>query len=164
MRITVISALMLSALTGCIKSSDHTSSEILALDHEAPAVENCFTSLVAGPKSSSGKLESVAFAHGICQGSSKALDKLSEHQTIVVVKDNQSYTAPLYIQGQDVVANLEGLNVKIGSVSNNPDDAELALSPGSKLELVTEEADGETQIWNPGSAAKGKEFIRLHLN
>jgi hypothetical protein len=154
---------MLSALTGCIKSADN-SSQVMIADHEASTIENCFSSLVAGPRSSSGKLETVSFAHGICQGSSKALDKLTEQKTVVVIKDNQAHTVPVYIQGKDVIVSLEGLETKIGSVSKNPDDAELILNTGTRLELAIETSAGKVEVWKPGTASKGKEFIRLYLN
>jgi len=161
-RIAVISALMLSALTGCIKTADN--SEVRVADHEAQTIDNCFSSLVAGRQTSSGKLETVSFAHGICQGSSKALDKLSEQKSITIHKDSQDYEASLYIQGKDVIANLDGLNVKIGTVNKNPDDAELSLNVGSKLELAIIASDGKTSVWSPSSSAKGKEVIRLTIN
>lgn len=162
MRIAMISALMLTALTGCIKTADN--SEVTVADHEAQVTENCFSSLVAGPRTSSGKLEKISYAHGICQGSSRALDKLSEQTSITIIKGGQEYDAAVYIQGQDVIANIDGLNVKIGAVSKNPDDAELSMNVGSKLELAVVSSDGKSTKWIPGSTAKGKEIIRLTIN
>lgn len=162
MRIPMISALMLAALTGCIKTSEN--SEVTVADHESAVTENCFSSLIAGSKTSSGRLEKVSFAHGICQGSSKALDKLSEQTSITIIKDRQEYDAALYIQGNDVIANIDGLNVKIGFVSKNADDAELSMNIGSSLELAIIGSDGTSSSWEPGTTAKGKEVIRLTIN
>lgn len=152
---------MLTALTGCIKTSDN--SEVNIADHEAQTTENCFSSLIAGPKSADGKLEKVYFAHGICQGSSKALDKLSEQSSITIIRDQQEHDAVLYIQGQNVIANVDGLNVNIGTISKNPDDAELSLSTGTNLDLIVIGSDGKSTIWTSGSTIEGKEIIRLTL-
>lgn len=160
MRITAITTILLAVITGCMQSNE--TSRLATADHEAETIEDCFTTLLAGSRSESGKLESVSFAHGICQGKSKALDKLSTHPTVTVVKEGTAYETHLYGKGQEVYASLEGLNAKIGNLSNDTDSSELQLIANAHLELAIETSNG-IELWSPTTSVQGKEFIRIQL-
>lgn len=161
MRTTVIAAFVLSAFTGCIKSTE--TSELAIADHEAVTIEDCFSTLLAGPRDQSGKLERVSFAHGICQGNSKALDKLSSHANVIIIKDGTSYVSSLHMQGQDVTARLDGLTVKIGRLDSDADSSELLLVNNARLELAVDSANN-IQVWSPSNSVQGRESIRIHIN
>jgi len=154
-------ALMLAAFSGCTKSADQ--SEVHAGDHELQANDDCFTSLIAGNKAPNGKLETISFAHGICQGSSRALDKISEQKTIFLVANGETREAEVFIENTNVVAKIKEEKIVIGALSKNPDDAEIAINLGTKIELLVSNDSGVPTVWRKGTESKGQESIRITL-
>lgn len=161
MKSALFTALMLTVFSGCTKSVDQ--SEVQAVDHELQANADCFVSLIAGPKMADGKLETVSFAHGLCQGSSRALDKISKQKSVILVKNGETKEAQIYIEGNNVIAKTKDDKTVIGALSKNPDDAELALNLSVKLELLINSSSGSATVWKMGSDVKGQESIRLTL-
>ncbi len=161
MKSALYTALMLAAFSGCTKSANQ--SEVQAADHELQANEDCFSSLIAGNKLADGKLESVSFAHGLCQGTSRALDKISKQKNILLVKDGKSSEADIYIDGNNVVAKTKDDKIVIGALSKNPDDAELALNLGAKVELLVGADLSSQSVWKRGSNSQGQETIRITM-
>ena len=85
-------------------------------DHTLETTFDCFTVLIPGAKIGN-QYKEVYFGNGECQGSSKALGKMSAQSKVVIFRDGERFDSPLTVSGNNITADLGGESVLVAQLS-----------------------------------------------
>ena len=134
---------------------------VCALFGTQEALAQPFTELNPAGGIQNGKFEEVHFYNGNCADGTRALNKLSMKQDVLVIKGATRDRSPLLTDGKQVFVSVNDEQIKIGDLSG-PEGFELDQT--ISFDLMVYDKDGNAKAWKFGDKAQyAKEEIAVFL-